>query len=74
MNWNVLNTWLELQGFENLLYRQALEILMILLITAIAGAIVGRIFTEIEKQFSKTKNLYKIKTLLFDEIHVFSRF
>ena len=58
MNWNVLNTWLELQGFENLLYRQALEILMILLITAIAGAIVGRIFTEIEKQFSKTKNLW----------------
>tara|TARA_R110002073_G_scaffold53838_1_gene138602 strand:+ start:58400 stop:59533 length:1134 start_codon:yes stop_codon:yes gene_type:complete len=58
MNWNILNTWLELQGLENVLYRQFVEVLIILAITALTGALVGRIFTQIERQFSKTRNLW----------------
>ncbi len=58
MNWNVINTWLKVQGFENLFYRQLLEAVIILLMTALFGFVVGRIFTHIEHQFNKTKNLW----------------
>ena len=58
MNWNVINTWLKVQGFENLFYRQLLEAVIILLMTALFSFVVGRIFTHIEHQFNKTKNLW----------------
>lgn len=58
MNWNIINTWLKLQGFENLFYRQVIEAAVILALTALLGAVVGRIFTQIERQLSKTRNLW----------------
>lgn len=58
MNWNVINTWLELQGFENLFYRQMIEVAVIFVFTAVVGFVVGRVFTQIEHQLSKTINLW----------------
>tara|TARA_R110001592_G_scaffold138511_6_gene357817 strand:- start:31022 stop:32164 length:1143 start_codon:yes stop_codon:yes gene_type:complete len=58
MNWNVINTWLGLQGFENLFYRQMIEALVILVATYLLSALVGLIFTQIERQFNKTNNLW----------------
>ena len=58
MNWNILNTWLKLQGIESLLYRQVIEVLVILTVTALVSILVGRIFTQIERQFAKTINLW----------------
>ena len=58
MNWNVINTWLELQGFENLFYRQMIEVAVIFIFTAVVGFVVGRVFTQIEHQLSKTINLW----------------
>ena len=58
MNWNVINTWLELQGFESLLYRQMIEVVVIFLLTAVVGVVVGRVFTQVEHQLSKTTNLW----------------
>tara|TARA_R110001599_G_scaffold66010_1_gene186308 strand:+ start:1437 stop:2579 length:1143 start_codon:yes stop_codon:yes gene_type:complete len=58
MNWNVINTWLELQGFENLFYRQMIEVAVIFVFTAVVGGVVGRVFTQVERQLSKTRNLW----------------
>jgi MscS family membrane protein len=58
MNWNIINTWLKLQGFENLFYRQVIEVAVIFLLTAIVSFVVGRVFSQIENQLSKTRNLW----------------
>lgn len=58
MNWNVINTWLEQQGFENLFYRQMIEVAVIFVLTAVVGFVVGRVFSQVERQLSKTKNLW----------------
>lgn len=58
MNWNIINTWLKVQGFENLFYRQIIEAVIILVMTAFLSFLVGRLFNQIEHQFNKTKNLW----------------
>lgn len=58
MNWNIINTWLKTQGIETLLYRQLIEILIVLALTALISFILGFVFSRIERQFGKTKNLW----------------
>lgn len=58
MNWNIINTWLKVQGIESLLTRQLLEMLIILVTTALVSYLIGFIFSRVERQFSKTKNLW----------------
>lgn len=58
MNWNIINAWLKLQGIETLFYRQIIEVIIILLITGLASFLLGFVFSRIEKQFNKTRNLW----------------
>ena len=58
MNWNIINAWLKLQGIETLLYRQVIEILIVLLITSLVSFLVGFVFSRVERQFNKTQNLW----------------
>jgi MscS family membrane protein len=64
MNWNVLNTFLLEKGVEDLLLRQFLEISIILFVTAVVSFIAKLVFSKIETQFLKTRNLWD-DTLLY---------
>jgi len=58
MNWTTVNDWLQTQGFENLIYRQVLELFIVVFITALVSYIAGKVFVKIERQFAKTNNLW----------------
>jgi len=58
MNWTTVNDWLQSQGFEELVYRNALELFIIIFITAVISYVAGKVFVHIERQFVKTKNLW----------------
>jgi len=58
MNWNIINTGLERLGMVDPDYRQGIEIVIIILLTAMLSLIASRIFCKLEKQSLKTKNLW----------------
>jgi MscS family membrane protein len=58
MSWTTVNDWLQTQGFEDIAYRQALELFIIVFLTALVSYIAGKFFVKIEKQFTKTNNLW----------------
>jgi MscS family membrane protein len=58
MNWNVINVWLQAQGFESLIYRHLIEVIIIALLTALISFIVKTVLQNVEKQFNKTRNLW----------------
>jgi len=58
MDLTVINDWLQLQGFDDLTYRHTLEIFIIVFLTALIAYILSKVFNRIEKQFTKTKNLW----------------
>lgn len=58
MNWTTVSDWLQAQGFENLAYRQALELFIIVFITSLISYVAGKFFKNLERQFEKTNNLW----------------
>jgi len=64
MNWNLINTWLQMMGMDDPTYRQSIEIVIIMALTALSSLVASRFFVHAEKQFLKTRNLWD-DTLLF---------
>lgn len=58
MNLDVISHWLKVQGIEDVAYRNAMEIFIIVLITAILSFVSGKVFSRLENQFQKTSNLW----------------
>lgn len=58
MSWTTVNDWLQSQGLENLAYRHAIELFIIVFITAVVSYVASKVFVHIERQFAKTKNLW----------------
>jgi len=58
MSWTTVNDWLQSQGFEDLAYRNAVELFIIVFITAVLSYVAGKVFVRIERQFAKTRNLW----------------
>ena len=58
MNWTTVNDWLQSQGLEDLAYRHALELFIIVFVTAMVSYVAGKLFVRIEKQFAKTHNMW----------------
>jgi len=58
MSWTTVNDWLQSQGFEDLAYRHAIELFIIVFITALMSYVAGKVFVHIERQFAKTQNLW----------------
>ncbi len=58
MDLTIISTWLQSQGFEDLTYRQTVEIFIIVFLTALIAYVSSKVFKRIEKQFEKTRNLW----------------
>lgn len=58
MDINAIGQWLRVQGVDDVTYRNAIEIFIIVLLTAIITYVVSKILVHIERQFEKTSNLW----------------
>jgi len=58
MSFDLINTWIQELGVENEQYRNAIQIFLIVLLTAVVSFLSSRLIVRIERQFSKTKNLW----------------
>ena len=58
MDFTVVDQWLESLNFGDEAYRGMFKIFSVVLLTALCSYISGKFFVQIEKQFSKTKNLW----------------
>lgn len=58
MNWNSLGDWLQAQGIEDLAYRNTAEIFIVVLLTAFASYLFGKLLIRLERRAEKTLNLW----------------
>lgn len=58
MNWTWLDNWLQLQELDNLVLRNTLEIFLVVVLTAAASYLSGKLLLRLKKQADKTDNLW----------------
>ncbi len=57
-DWQKMFAWLNEVGIENVAYRNAIEIFIVVLGTAIISYIAGKVFTRVEQHLAQTRNLW----------------